>query len=93
MCVCVVLKITFDNRTLSGQYMECLNKLDKLSRQRRSSEDTASNGCRSTKKCVVVEKTVEKFVSEMISLQTIRWLRFETTSSDWEHVTRMQAKM
>ena len=67
-----MLKITFDNLTISGQYTECLNKflfMDKLSRQKRASEDTASNGCRNTKKCVVAKKMVEKWVSE--SLQTI----------------------
>ena len=79
-----VLEITFDNRTLSGQYTECLNKFlfirtncpDKLSRQivqtncpdKRFSEDTANNGCRGTKNRVVVKKTVNKFVSEMIKV-------------------------
>ena len=56
-----VLKIMFNNRIIHGMSAYP----DKLSRQRRFSED---NGCGGTKNRVVVKKTVEKFVSEMIKV-------------------------
>jgi len=56
-----------------------------LSGQKRASNDT---GCGGSKKCAVMKKTVEKWVSENDrSLYTIRWLRFE---GDREHVSELK---
>ena len=58
---------------------------EEMSRQKRASNDTDSG---SSKKRAVTKKTVEKWISENDkSLQTIRWLRFET---DRGHVTKLK---
>ena len=56
-----------------------------LSGQKRASNDT---GCGGSKKCAVMKKTVEKWISENDkSLHTIRWLHFE---DDKELVTKLK---
>ena len=60
---------------------------EEMSGQKRSRDGDNCEGCSSSKKCSITRRTVEKWIVENDkSLQTLRWLCFET-SSDRERVT------
>ena len=79
----------FDNRKLSGQNTEYLNKFLFIRQKcldKRTREETDNDGCNGAKTKNSYETDSGKWISENDkTLHTVKWLGYEMAGSDREH--------
>jgi len=65
-----------------------------MSGQKRTREEAEDDGCDGAKKRMATKRTVDRWISENDkTLQTIRWLGYETASGDREHVSMLKCNV